>query len=93
MYLYNTHLHFFQACMPGELSRKSVAAAFWKYELYEELMDMDIAEKWVFNTDANFNNLCGSKDAAVEFIVRNRMSMSYGHECFEGCQSKGMSFV
>ena len=40
-------------------------------------MDMDIAEKWVFNTDANSNNLCGSKDAAVEFIVRNRVSMSY----------------
>ena len=93
MYLYNTHLYFFEACMPGELSRKSVAAAFWEYELYEELMDMDMVEKWVFNTDANFNNFCGSKDAAVEFIVRNRVSMSYGHECFEGCQSKGMLLV
>ena len=56
-------------------------------------MDMDIAEKWVFNTDANSNNLCGSKDGAVEFIVQNRVAMSYGHECFEGCQSKGRSFV
>ena len=52
-------------------------------------MDMDMAEKWVFNTDANFNNFCGSKDATIEFIVRNRVSMSYGHECFESYQSKG----
>ncbi len=86
-------LTFFKACIPGELSRKSVAAAFWEYELYEELLDMDLAEKWTFNKDANSNNFCGSKDAAAEFIVRNRVSTSYDHECFEGCQSKGTSLV
>ena len=55
--------------MPGELRRKFVVAAFSEYELYEELMDMDIAFVLNIHFPANSNNFCGSKDAAVEFMV------------------------
>lgn len=59
--------------MPGELSRKSVANAFWEFELQQELIDRDLFEKWLFNKSAVVaNNFCGSKAASTEFVVRQK---------------------
>ncbi|CAB3992555.1 Hypothetical predicted protein, partial [Paramuricea clavata] len=85
-------VHDTSAHIPGELHRKSVAIAFWEYELYQELCDMGIdciASKWVFTKAQVATNLSGSKDAATEYIVANQVSNTYGHECFKGCGSKG----
>ncbi|CAB4011939.1 Hypothetical predicted protein [Paramuricea clavata] len=80
-----------KAHVPGELNRKSVAAAFdWECELYNELLDMDLAEKWSFTKEQTCSNSAGSKDAAAEFIVRSQVATSYDHKCYEGCQNKGI---
>lgn len=94
-YTYCTFLSFFKAHIPGELNRKSVAAAFLEYGLYQELLDMNLADKWSFTKDAVSNNLTGSKDAAAEFVVRSRVSTSYNHTCYdyEGCQNKGTVWI
>lgn len=78
-----------KAHIPGELHRKSVAIAFWEYELYQELLDMGIANTWVLTKEKVATNFSGSKDAAVEYIVTNRISTAYSHECHQGCRSKG----
>ena len=51
---------------------------------------MDLAEKWSFTKEKTYSNSSGSKDAAVEFIVRSQVTTSYDHKCYEGCQNKGM---
>jgi hypothetical protein len=78
-----------KAHIPGELSRKCVAAAFWECELYDELLEMNLTEKWSFTKDAVSKEFTCSKDAAAEFIVRSRVSTSYSHICYQGCQNKG----
>ena len=35
------------------------------------------------------NELSGTKDNAVEYIVRKRTSTTYDHECHLGCATKG----
>lgn len=89
--------YYFQtiAHIPGELDRKSVAAAFWEQELYQELSDIGIENKWEFTCKqatkdhADGNKLMGSKEDAIQYIVQKRVHQTYTHECYEGCKSKG----
>ena len=86
---YNNHCLLLQGHIPGELSRKSVAAAFWECELYNELLEMNLVEEWSFTKEKTYSNSSGSKNAAVEFIVCSQVTTSYDHICYEGCLKKG----
>ena len=66
----------------GELHRKTVANAFWECELYEELSQSNINDKWSFTKECNENN-------AIEYMVRKRTSTTYDHKCHQGCALKG----
>ena len=77
------------AHLPGEFDHKTVARVFWECELHEELLEFNIAEKWLFTKDTRDNDLAGPKDAAAEYIVQNRAATMYNHECHKGCKSKG----
>lgn len=69
-----------------------MARAFWECELYEELLDSDLVDKWSFTVKPSSVDLAGSKDAAAEYIVRSRAALTYSHECHEGCRNKGEHF-
>ena len=73
----------------GVIHRKTVAKAFWECELYDELLQSNMNDKWSFTKEENENELSGTKDNAVEYIVRKRTSTTYDHECHLGCAAKG----
>ncbi len=82
-------ISFILAHIIGELHRKTVANAFWECELYEELSQSNISDKWSFTKECNENELSGTKDSAIESMVRKRTSTTYDHECHQGCALKG----
>lgn len=89
-------MNFLVAHIPGKLNRKSVATAFWECELYEELVDLGVDDKWLFTKhipDSPHNDLVGPKDAAAEYVVRQRTATTYDHECHTGCQNKGIMYL
>ena len=68
---------------------KTVANAFWKCEMYEELSQSKISDKWSFTNENNKNELSGTKDNAIEYMVRKRTSTTYDHKCHQSCALKG----
>lgn len=89
--MHHRYVSFILAHIIGELHRKTVANAFWECELYEELSQSNISDKWLFTKEdpGNENELSGMKDDAIEYIVRKRTSTTYDHECHRGCALKG----
>jgi hypothetical protein len=82
-------ISFILAHIIGKLHPKTVANAFWEYELYEELSQSNLSDKWSFTKECNENELSGMKDNAMEYMVRKQTSTTYGHECHRGCALKG----
>jgi len=42
---------------------------FSECELYEELLEWDLVDKWSFSVQASSEDLAGSKDAAAKYVV------------------------
>ena len=78
--------------MFGEIHRKTVANAFWECELYDELLQNSISHMWSFTSKKREDGLSGTKDDAVEYIVKNRTSTTYNHICHQSCAAKGKFF-
>ena len=55
-----------------------MANAFSECELYEELSQSNISDKWSFTKECNGNELSGMKGNAIEYIVRKQTSTTYG---------------
>lgn len=73
--------------MPGELSAKVIAKAFWHREVEEELGELGLRESWVLCKESG--SLAGNYDHAMEMVDRMRCDHLYLHNCSEHCKSKG----
>ena len=65
------------ANIPGKISRKTVAASYWRNELHEEMHELGIRDKWIFSQE--HGELRGTERNALEYLEKLRCEMLYSH--------------
>ncbi len=83
MYMYSSDGNYEENISPVEITRKTVASAFWNYEIEEELHE----QGW-----GNYRFYCaGDREKAMQKVDEKRAVTVYDHKhCSAECRRRGM---